>query len=116
MNHRSNMDYVLVAFLAAELTALSYAVAMGAHLALAAAHPLDGAYFVRRNSNNPIYRRVLGAPTCTWRPSGRRAAMYPRAGCRATASCANAGRPVRLHAEIVRSQGQPRHRPFVRWR
>ena len=60
MNHRSNMDYVLVAFLAAERTALSYAVGEWARI-----WPLQqlirsmGAYFVRRNSDSPIYRRVL---------------------------------------------------------
>jgi len=60
MNHRSNMDYVLAAFLAAEQTALSYAVGEWARI-----WPLQqlvramGAYFVRRNSRNPLYRRVL---------------------------------------------------------
>ncbi len=60
MNHRSNMDYVLVSFLAAERTALSYAVGEWARI-----WPLQtlirsmGAFFVRRNSNNPLYRKVL---------------------------------------------------------
>jgi glycerol-3-phosphate O-acyltransferase len=60
MNHRSNMDYILVAFLAAEKTALSYAVGEWARI-----WPLQtlirsmGAYFVRRNSGNPLYRRIL---------------------------------------------------------
>ncbi|MBW2539102.1 MAG: 1-acyl-sn-glycerol-3-phosphate acyltransferase [Deltaproteobacteria bacterium] len=60
MNHRSNMDYVLVAFLAAEQTTLSYAVGEWAKV-----WPLQmliramGAFFVRRNSGNPLYRRVL---------------------------------------------------------
>ena len=60
MNHRSNMDYILVAFLAAERTALSYAVGEWARI-----WPLQmliramGAFFVRRNSGNPLYRRVL---------------------------------------------------------
>jgi glycerol-3-phosphate O-acyltransferase len=60
MNHRSNMDYILVAFLAAEQSALSYAVGEWARI-----WPLQqliramGAYFVRRRSNNPLYRRVL---------------------------------------------------------
>ena len=60
MNHRSNMDYILVAFLAAEKTALSYAVGEWAKI-----WPLQtliramGAYFVRRKSGNPLYRRVL---------------------------------------------------------
>ncbi len=60
MNHRSNMDYLLVSFLVAEKTALSYAVGEWARI-----WPLHtliksmGAFFVRRNSNNPLYRRVL---------------------------------------------------------
>jgi glycerol-3-phosphate O-acyltransferase len=60
MNHRSNMDYILVAFLAAERTALSYAVGEWARI-----WPLQtliramGAYFVRRKSGNPLYRKVL---------------------------------------------------------
>ncbi len=60
MNHRSNMDYVLVSFLIAEKTALSYAVGEWARI-----WPLQtliksmGAFFVRRNSRNSLYRRVL---------------------------------------------------------
>ena len=60
MNHRSNMDYVLVAFLAAEKTTLSYAVGEWAKI-----WPLQtliramGAFFVRRKSGNPLYRLVL---------------------------------------------------------
>ncbi len=60
MNHRSNMDYVLVAFLAAERTTLSYAVGEWAKI-----WPLQmliramGAFFVRRKSGNALYRRVL---------------------------------------------------------
>ncbi len=60
MNHRSNMDYILVAFLAAERTTLSYAVGEWAKI-----WPLQmliramGAFFVRRNSGNALYRRVL---------------------------------------------------------
>lgn len=60
MNHRSNMDYVLVAFLAAEHVAISYAVGEWARV-----WPLDslvrsmGGFFVRRNSSDPLYRKVL---------------------------------------------------------
>jgi glycerol-3-phosphate O-acyltransferase len=60
MNHRSNMDYVLVSFLVAEKTALSYAVGEWARI-----WPLQtlirsmGAFFVRRNSGDRLYRRVL---------------------------------------------------------
>jgi glycerol-3-phosphate O-acyltransferase len=60
MNHRSNMDYILVAFLAAERTTLSYAVGEWAkiwplHMLIRAM----GAFFVRRQSGNALYRRVL---------------------------------------------------------
>jgi glycerol-3-phosphate O-acyltransferase len=60
MNHRSNMDYILATYLAAERTALSYAVGEWARL-----WPLQqlirsmGGYFVRRDSGDPLYRRVL---------------------------------------------------------
>src|SRR5688500_11462636 len=60
MNHRSNMDYVLVAYLAAGRAALSYAVGEWARV-----WPLQqlirsmGAYLIRRRSDNELYRRVL---------------------------------------------------------
>ena len=60
MNHRSNMDYILVAYLALNRTALSYAVGEWARV-----WPIQqlvrsmGAYFVRRGSDDPLYRRVL---------------------------------------------------------
>ncbi len=60
MNHRSNMDYILVSFLVAEKTTLSYAVGEWARI-----WPLQtliksmGAFFVRRESGNPLYRKVL---------------------------------------------------------
>ena len=60
MNHRSNMDYILATYLAAERTALSYAVGEWARV-----WPLQqlirsmGGYFVRRNSGDPLYRRIL---------------------------------------------------------
>jgi glycerol-3-phosphate O-acyltransferase len=81
MNHRSNMDYILVAFLAAERTALSYAVGEWARI-----WPLQqlirsmGAYFVRRNSNSPIYRRVLERYVHMATEAGVAQAMYPEGG------------------------------------
>lgn len=60
MNHRSNMDYVFVAYLAEKAAALSYAVGEWARI-----WPLKplvramGGYFVRRRSNCALYRRVL---------------------------------------------------------
>jgi glycerol-3-phosphate O-acyltransferase len=60
MNHRSNMDYILVAFLAAERTTLSYAVGEWAKIwPLQTLIKAMGAYFVRRRSQNPLYRLVL---------------------------------------------------------
>ncbi|MCK5541513.1 MAG: 1-acyl-sn-glycerol-3-phosphate acyltransferase [Desulfobacterales bacterium] len=60
MNHRSNMDYILVAFLAAERTTLSYAVGEWAKIwPLHMLFRFMGAFFVRRNSKNSLYRRVL---------------------------------------------------------
>ncbi len=60
MNHRSNMDYVLVTHLAANRSALSYAVGEWAQV-----WPLSqlirsmGAYFIRRKSRDALYRKVL---------------------------------------------------------
>ena len=60
MNHRSNIDYILVAFLAAERTTLSYAVGEWAKIwPLHMLFRFMGAFFVRRNSGNTLYRRVL---------------------------------------------------------
>ena len=60
MNHRSNMDYIIVAFLVAERTTLSYAV--GEWAKIWPLHTLIramGAFFVRRRSRNRLYRCVL---------------------------------------------------------
>ncbi|MBF0277574.1 MAG: 1-acyl-sn-glycerol-3-phosphate acyltransferase [SAR324 cluster bacterium] len=60
MNHRSNMDYILVSYLTTERTALSYAVGEWARIwALQTLIKATGAFFVRRQSNNKLYRRVL---------------------------------------------------------
>lgn len=81
MNHRSNMDYLIVAYMAASRTALSYAVGEWARI-----WPLQtlirslGAYFVRRNSKNPLYRRVLARYVQMATESGVVQAMYPEGG------------------------------------
>jgi glycerol-3-phosphate O-acyltransferase len=60
MNHRSNMDYVLVTWLAAERSALSYAVGEWARVwPLSRMIRAMGAYFIRRRSRGDLYRRVL---------------------------------------------------------
>ena len=81
MNHRSNVDYLIVAYMAAHRTALSYAVGEWARI-----WPLQtlfrslGAYFVRRNSGNPIYRRVLARYVQMATQGGVVQAMYPEGG------------------------------------
>jgi glycerol-3-phosphate O-acyltransferase len=81
MNHRSNMDYLLVAYIAAEQTALSYAVGEWARI-----WPLQtliramGAYFIRRNSGDPLYRRVLERYVYMATQAGVTQAIYPEGG------------------------------------
>ena len=81
MNHRSNMDYILVSFLAAERVALSYAVGEWARI-----WPLQGliramgAYFVRRDSGDPLYRMVLQRYVQMATEAGVPQAMYPEGG------------------------------------
>jgi len=60
INHRSNMDYVLVTYMAATSSALSYAVGEWARVwLLQSLIRAMGAYFIRRNSRNALYRKVL---------------------------------------------------------
>src|SRR3990170_629722 len=60
MNHRSNADYVVVAFVLARAVSISYAVGEWARV-----WPLEyvfksfGAYFVRRRYREPLYHTVL---------------------------------------------------------
>lgn len=81
MNHRSNMDYILATYLAAERTALSYAVGEWARV-----WPLQqlirsmGGYFVRRNSGDPLYRRVLQCYVQMAAAGGVPQAVFPEGG------------------------------------
>jgi glycerol-3-phosphate O-acyltransferase len=81
MNHRSNMDYVLAAYLAADQTALSYAVGEWARLwPLSALIRSMGAYFVRRNSKDELYRRVLERYVAMATEAGVPQAVFPEGG------------------------------------
>jgi glycerol-3-phosphate O-acyltransferase len=81
MNHRSNMDYVLAAYLAADQTALSYAVGEWARLwPLSALIRAMGAYFVRRDSKNELYRRVLERYVAMATEAGVPQAVFPEGG------------------------------------
>ena len=81
MNHRSNMDYVLAAYLAADRAALSYAVGEWARI-----WPLQqlirsmGGYFVRRGSGDELYRRVLERYIAMATENGVTQAVYPEGG------------------------------------
>ena len=81
INHRSNMDYILVSYLAAEKIVLSYAVGEWARI-----WPLQtliramGAYFVRRNSRDPLYRKVLERYVGMATASGVAQAVFPEGG------------------------------------
>ena len=81
MNHRSNMDYILVAYLAMDRVALSYAVGEWARV-----WPLQqlirsmGAYFVRRGGSNDLYRRVLERYVALAVEGGIAQAVFPEGG------------------------------------
>ncbi|OED43084.1 hypothetical protein AB833_04635 [Chromatiales bacterium (ex Bugula neritina AB1)] len=78
MNHRSNMDYIVATYLAADRTALSYAVGEWARVwPLQQLIRLMGGYFVRRNSGDPLYRRVLEAYVQMAADGGVPQAVFP---------------------------------------
>jgi glycerol-3-phosphate O-acyltransferase len=81
MNHRSNMDYILAAYLAADQAALSYAVGEWARIwPLSALVRAMGAYFVRRNSKDELYRRVLERYIVMATEAGVPQALFPEGG------------------------------------
>src|SRR5213079_2815539 len=81
MNHRSNMDYVLAGYLAADQTALSYAVGEWARIwPLSALIRAMGAYFVPRNSKDELYRRVLERYVAMATEAGVPQAVFPEGG------------------------------------
>jgi glycerol-3-phosphate O-acyltransferase len=81
MNHRSNMDYIVASYLAAERAALSYAVGEWARVwGLQQLIRSMGAYFVRRNSKDELYRRVLERYVAMATEAGVAQAVYPEGG------------------------------------
>ena len=81
MNHRSNMDYVLVTYLAAERSALAYAVGEWARVwPLSRLIKAMGAYFIRRQSRNALYRKVLARYVRLATDGGVTQAMFPEGG------------------------------------
>ena len=81
MNHRSNMDYVLVTWLVANRSAISYAVGEWARVwPLSAMIRAMGAYFIRRGSRNTLYRRVLARYVQMATDAGTTQAIFPEGG------------------------------------
>lgn len=81
MNHRSNMDYVLVTYIASTRTALAYAVGEWARVwpLRALIRPMGG-YFVRRRSGDGLYRKVLGRYVAMATAAGVTQAVFPEGG------------------------------------
>jgi glycerol-3-phosphate O-acyltransferase len=81
INHRSNMDYVLVTYMASSSSALSYAVGEWARVWLLQNLIRSmGAYFVRRDSREPLYRKVLARYVHLAVAGGLAQAMFPEGG------------------------------------
>ena len=81
INHRSNMDYVLVTYLAANAGALSYAVGEWARVwPLSAIIRSMGAYFIRRKSRGALYRKVLARYVQMATRGGVSQAVFPEGG------------------------------------
>ncbi len=81
INHRSNMDYVLVTYLVSQSSALSYAVGEWARVwALQSLIRAMGGYFVRRDSSNPLYRKVLARYVHMATAAGVVQAIFPEGG------------------------------------
>ncbi len=81
MNHRSNMDYVLVTYLASKTSTLSYAVGEWARVwPLSSLIRLWGAYFIRRRSRGGLYRKVLSRYVQMATNGGDTQAFYPEGG------------------------------------
>jgi glycerol-3-phosphate O-acyltransferase len=81
INHRSNMDYVLVTYMASSSSALSYAVGEWARVWLLQNLIRSmGAYFVRRDSREPLYRKVLSRYVHLAVAGGLTQAMFPEGG------------------------------------
>ena len=81
MNHRSNMDYVLVTWLAADRSALSYAVGEWAQVwPLKSLIRAMGAYFIRRRYSSTLYRAVLARYVQMSIQEGVTQAMFPEGG------------------------------------
>ena len=94
MNHRSNMDYVLVTYLVSRASALSYAVGEWARVwPLSGIIKAMGGYFIRRKSKSSpearaLYRRVLARYVQKATEGGVTQAVFPEGGLSLTGAMA----------------------------
>ncbi|MBN8981774.1 MAG: 1-acyl-sn-glycerol-3-phosphate acyltransferase [Rhizobiales bacterium] len=81
INHRSNMDYVLVTYVASTSSALSYAVGEWAQVwGLRNLIRSMGAYFIARDSREALYRKVLARYVHMATAAGVTQAIFPEGG------------------------------------
>jgi len=81
INHRSNMDYVLVTWLVAGRSTVSFAVGEWAQVwPLSRLIRAMGAYFIRRGRRNALYRRVLARYVQMATEDGTTQAIFPEGG------------------------------------
>lgn len=81
MNHRSNMDYVFVTFMVSSRATLSYAVGEWARVWLLQSFiRAMGAYFIRRDSGDELYRKVLSRYVRLATRQGVTQAVFPEGG------------------------------------
>ncbi|MCF2869606.1 1-acyl-sn-glycerol-3-phosphate acyltransferase [Octadecabacter sp. G9-8] len=94
MNHRSNMDYVLVTHLVSRASALSYAVGEWARVwPLSGMIKMLGGYFIRRKSRRQsgggeLYRKVLARYVQMATQNGVTQAVFPEGGLSLTGALA----------------------------
>ena len=97
MNHRSNLDYFLITWLASKHSALSYAVGEWARVwPLKALIRAMGAYFIRRRYSNLLYRAILARYVQMSVQQGTTQAIFPEGGLSLTGSVGQAKRGL-LH-------------------
>ena len=81
VNHRSNMDYVVVTYVASTAAALSYAVGEWAQIwPLSSLIRSMGAYFIRRNTKDLLYRRIVARYVAMATNAGVVQAVFPEGG------------------------------------
>jgi glycerol-3-phosphate O-acyltransferase len=81
INHRSNVDYIVVTYMASGQAALSYAVGEWAQIwPLSSLIRSMGAYFIRRNSKDLLYRKVVARYVAMATNAGVVQAVFPEGG------------------------------------